>query len=238
MRLRVLSDDLPATEWQRVRTLQRENPYAAFHAASPATLTDDLSADAWQWVRERQIRGLAPPPTSAGSVRRVALAASPPDTEVEGVVVNGLRPPAKAPPRPPAPTGPLRGRPGPAAMVAGALNSIASGPNRSESIEIDGVKGRVSRGAGRDVRAEGRVPGINVPVGASGVLDAPSGRAEISVSGVKGRGIGLPDRIRIYMTPTGELDFDLPGPIRLGPIPILKKGTYAIGTRDRPTPRK
>ena len=60
--------------------------------------------------------------------------------------------------------------------LAGAVNAITSGPNRSEAIHTKDFTGRVSRGGGRDVRA--------------------------------------------------------------GPFPILKKGTYVIGTPDLPIPRK
>ncbi len=103
-------------------------------------------------------------------------------------------------------------------------------------------RARVSRGAGRDVWAGGRLR-LNgrpfpLPVGASGLLEPPTGRAEVTVSGVKGRGIGLPGRIRIYTTPSGELDFDLPGPVKVGPFPILDKGTYVIGTPDTPKARR
>ena len=77
-----------------------------------------------------------------------------------------------------------------------------------------------------------------LPVGASGLLEPPTGRAEVTVSGVKGRGIGLPGRIRIYTIPSGELDFDQPGPVKVGPFPILDKGTYVIGTPDTPKARR
>jgi hypothetical protein len=47
------------------------------------------------------------------------------------------------------------------------------------------------------------------------------------VSGLKGRGgIGLPERVRFCTTPTGELDVDLSGPLKLGPITIRPKRTY------------
>jgi hypothetical protein len=54
--------------------------------------------------------------------------------------------------------GPLTGRPGTAAMVAGALNTIAGGANTSAPIDIKGrVDGTISRGSGQDVRAQGKV---------------------------------------------------------------------------------
>lgn len=47
------------------------------------------------------------------------------------------------------------------------------------------------------------------------------------MSGLKGRGgIGLPERVRFCTTPTGELDVDLSGPLKLGPITIRPKRTY------------
>ena len=121
-----------------------------------------------------------------------------------------------------------------AAALGGAVNAIAGGPNQTQPIDKAGFKGQVTRGSGRDVRADGKVKEIPLPVGASGTLEPPTGRAEITLSGVKGRGVGLPGRIRIYTTPSGELDFDLPGPIKVGPISIRPKGTYVIGTPDPP----
>jgi hypothetical protein len=131
----------------------------------------------------------------------------------------------------------LTGRPGTAAFVAGALNTIASGPNTSARIDnIKHIDGTVTRGAGRDVSAEGRAYGREV--GAQGALDPPTGRAEVSASAIKGRGIGLPPRVRFYTTPTGELDVELSGPITLGRIPFVSKGTYVIGEPDPPSRRR
>jgi hypothetical protein len=131
--------------------------------------------------------------------------------------------------------------------VVGALNTIAGGPNTSARIDQELENGghidaALTRGPGRDVRASGTLdlPFLPRPitVGADGTLDPPTGRAEISASGVKGRSIQLPPRIRVYTTPTGELDVDLPGAIRIGGIPISRGGTYVIGQRDRPKRRK
>lgn len=121
-----------------------------------------------------------------------------------------------------------------AAIVAGALNAIATGPNTSAQIKGKGipVNGTVSRGPGREVQASGKVKGVPLPVSATGTLDPPTGRAEISVSRVEGRGIGLPSRMRIYTTPTGELDFELPGPIEFLGAPVVSKGRYVIGEPD------
>ena len=218
MRRVQLRDDMTMADWQRVRSMQRADPFGGI---DPSTVpTDDLPADQWQWARGRQALGLAGGQTSP--VRQVALAA----------------PQAK----PPVTQGPLTGRPGAAAMVAGAVNAVTSGPNQSAPINTKGFTGWISRGAGRDVRAEGKLRlkdmPIPLPVGASGLLEPPTGRAEVTVSVVKGRGIGLPGRIRIYTTPSGELDFDLPGPVKVGPFPILEKGTYVIGTRDTPKQRR
>lgn len=218
MRREPLRDDLSMADWHRARSMQRADP---FGGVDPLTVpNDDLPPDQWQWARGRQARGLVGASTSA--VRQVALAA----------------PQAGTPASPHITQGPLTGRPGAAAMVAGAVNAITRGPNRSAPIDTKRFTGRISRGAGRDVRAEGKLrlkdTPIPLPVGASGLLEPPTGRAEVMVSGVKGRGIGLPGRIRIYTTPSGELDFDLPGPVRVGPFPILDRGTYVIGTPDLP----
>ena len=218
MRRMQLRDDLTMADWQRVRSMQRADPFGGI---DPSTVpTDDLPADQWQWARGQQARGLVG--GQVLPVRQVALSA----------------PQAK----PPVTQGPLTGRAGTAAMVAGAVNAITSGPNQSAPIDTKRFTGRISRGAGRDVRAEGNLrlndTPIPLPVGASGLLEPATGRAEVTVSGVKGRGIGLPGRIRIFTTPSGELDVDLPGPVRVGPFPILDKGTYVIGTRDTPKRRQ
>jgi len=165
-------------------------------------------------------------------VRLAALQTSQP-TEVDGVVVTAPRKAPPAAPRPP-PSGPLRGRPGVAATVAGALNTIAAGPNTSAPIKGKDlpVHGTITRGAGRDLTATARVLGADV--GARGTLDPPSGRAEISLSGIVGEKIGLPPHIRVYTTPTGELDIDLSGPVRLGRFTLRPRGTYVIGQKDPP----
>lgn len=227
MRRSSLSDTLPMADWQRIRSLQRADPFGDARVTGPRAPTDDLPMDQWHWARERQVRGLAAPRSAMAEVRRVALRASQPATEVEAVTVTAPSRAAATPSALRVAKGPLTGRPGTAAMVAGAVKAIISGPNRSEAIHTKDFTGRVSRGGGRDVRAEGQLilqdRRIPLPVGASGVLEPPTGRAEVTVSGVKGRGVGLPSRVRIYTTPSGELDFDLPGPVRVGPFPILKK---------------
>jgi hypothetical protein len=128
--------------------------------------------------------------------------------------------------------GPLTGRPGTAAMVAGALNTIAGGANTSAPIDIKGrVDGTISRGSGQDVRAQGKVrlPLLGpIPVDARGTLDPPApGKAEVSVSNINGKGVGLP-RARFYNTPSGELDVDLSGDLKFGGVTIRKRGTYVV----------
>ncbi len=230
MRREPLRDDLSMADWHRVRSMQRADPFGGI---DPSTApTDDLPPDQWQWARGRQARGLVGGSTTP--VRQVAFAAPQVPTEVESVTVTAPQPTTRTPAKPATVTGPLTGRPGAAAYVAGIVNAIAGGPNQTQPIDKAGFKGQVTRGSGRDVRADGKVREIPLPVGASGTLEPPTGRAEITLSGVKGRGVGLPDRIRIYTTPSGELDFDLPGPIKVGPISIVPKGTHVIGTPDPP----
>jgi len=231
---RALSDRLLGTEWQRLRNLQLVGP--GWDAPQPKrpVLRDDLPAQDWQRLRDAQARGLVP---SLDGVRPVRLAAllTPRPTEVDAVVVTAPRKPAPVAPRPP-PSGPLRGRPGVAAVVAGALNTIASGPNTSAPLPVGPFNGTVSRGAGRDIRAAGKVGGV-IDVGVEGVLDPPTGRAEISASGLRGgKGVRVPPRVRVFTTPTGELDVELSGPVGVGPF-RRGKGTYYIGTPDRPKRR-
>jgi hypothetical protein len=81
--------------------------------------------------------------------------------------------------------------------------------------------------------ARGRVFGI--PAGARGVLDPQTGRAEVSVSDVHSetRGVRLPPKVRVYNTPSGELDVTLSSDVTL-PVfgTVAGKGTYVIGRRD------
>jgi len=129
-------------------------------------------------------------------------------------------------------------------MVAGALNTIAGGPNRSAPIEVKGrVDGTISRGSGRDVHAQGTItpPVLHRPirVGAQGTLDPLTpGKAEVSASGIRGTGGGLPSRVRVYNTPTGELDIDLGGPVKVFGVPMLGGGAYVIGQPDPPARRR
>jgi hypothetical protein len=116
----------------------------------------------------------------------------------------------------------LTGRPGTPALVAGALNTIAGSPNTSAAVP----GGTLRRGAGSDVRGDARIFGRHI--GAHGSLDPPSGRSEVSVSGIQGEGVTLPPRVRVYNTPTGELDLELPDSIKIKGFTIQKKGTYVI----------
>jgi len=232
VRPRGLSDRLSPTEWQRLRNLQLGYPLRDNPKLGPAGLSDELPAADWQRLRDAQARGLVASIDTARPVRLAAFKASQP-TEVDGVVVTA---PRKSPP--PAPkrphSGPLRGRPGAAAIVAGALNTIAAGPNTSARIEGKDVpvEGTITRGAGQDLRATARVLGVDV--GARGALDPPTARAEIGLSGIVGEKIGLPPHVRVYTTPTGELDIDLSGPVKLGPVVVRRKGVYVIGREDPP----
>jgi hypothetical protein len=214
-------------EWLRVRDRQLAGGGATTAPPFDAP-SDDMSMGQWQRIRDWQVRGDPLPWERSAPVQVAQLGAS---TQSQ-------------------PKGPLTGRPGTAAIVAGALNTIASGPNTSAPVVIhdprpgkpDVVDGRINRGAGRDLQAgaEVRIPGFGTHrVGAQGTLDPlVPGRAEVSASGIRSSGaIGLPSRVRIYTTPSGELDADLDGPVKVFglDVPWLKKGTYAIGDRD---PRK
>lgn len=209
-----LDDSLAMEEWQRLRNLQIAGGDEGGSFA-PAALADDLSMQDWRRIRDHQADG-------------AFLGARPMHVAVV----------AAAQPRKP-----LTGRPGTAAVVAGALNTIVSGPNTSAPVRAKGVDGVVRRGAGRDVSAEGKVwmpgiprlPGLPAPrLRAEGALEPPTGRAEVVISKVRGRGaVELPDRVRFFNTPGGELDVELPSDGRIGPVPIAK-GVYVIGKPDPP----
>lgn len=230
----VLSDRLSPTEWQRLRNLQLGDPLRDNPRLGREGLSDDLPAADWQRLRDAQVRGLVASIDTARPVRLAAFKVSQP-TEVDSLVVPAPRKSPPPAPKPP-PSGPLRGRPGVAAIVAGALNTIAGGPNTSAPLPVVPFNGTVSRGAGRDIRAFGKIGGA-ISVDVEGVLDPPTGRAEISASGLRGvKGVQVPQRVRVYTTPTGELDVELSGPVGVGPL-RLGKGTYYIGTPDRPKRR-
>jgi hypothetical protein len=227
----VLNDELPGPEWQRLRNMQMRGELPGDGRPRRTPPTDNLSAPAWFGMRDAQVRGLD---FASGAALMPAVALqSAPVKEVEGVVVNPRRRAAERQLKPSRPQGPLKGRPGVAAIVAGALNTIAAVPNTSAPLKVAPFDGSVSRGAGRDIRASGKIGGA-LSVGVEGVLDPPTGRAEISASSLSGKGVRVPSRIRIYTTPTGELDVELPGPAGVGPF-RFGKGTYYIGTPD---PRK
>lgn len=213
-----LTDDLPVVDWVR-----RRDAMAAGERTpdAPMRLSDELSVVDWMAVRNRPTRGDA-----------MAMAYQ---TEVDPVIVRGRS--VAAQPKPQPKPSPLKGRPGAAALVAGALNAITAGPNTTGTAEIENWgKGTIRRGPAADVHVNGRVGGIGF--GADGTLDPASGKPEVSFSDVKGRGlVKLPPRIRVFTTPTGELDFELSGPIKLAPKDVLGKGTYVIGTPDPPKPK-
>jgi hypothetical protein len=221
-----LDDSLAIGEWQRLRNLPLAGQAAELEPSTSAPLDDDLPMLDWQRVRNRQVGGSPQPSGGARPVRVSAMAAE----------AHARRP---QPPTPDAarPRGPLRGRPGPAAVVADTLNTIASGPNTSAPVHTKGVDGVVRRGEGYDVSGEAKIAIPNVPykpsVRAEGMLEPPTGRAEVIISKPRGHSIlgavELPERIRFFNTPSGELDVDLPSDVKIGPVTIQKRGRYAIG---------
>jgi hypothetical protein len=46
--------------------------------------------------------------------------------------------------------------------------------------------------------------------------------------------VRLPERVRFYNTPSGELDVHLPSDIKIGKITVRPKGDYCIGQPDSP----
>jgi len=117
----------------------------------------------------------------------------------------------------------LTGRPGTAALVAGALNTIAGAPNTSAPVP----GGVLRRGAGSAVRGDASILGRHL--GAHGFLDPPTGKPEVSVSGLEGEGVILPSHVRVFNTPSGELDIELPAAVKLNRYVTLRpKGTYSI----------
>lgn len=202
---------------RRNRLLQHENdpaPGASKAPFRPVAPDDRLPMDLWQRARSWQVSNGAFPAFRTAAPVGFSRPGSPVSTRS-----------ARVPP-----SGPLTGRPGPAARVARALNTIASAPNTSAQVSEDRVSGTLLRGPAGDVRARGRIAGL-YRVGADGRLDPPTGRPEISVSGLKGEGIDLPAHVRFYNTPTGELDVDLSGSIGVGPLRV-GKGVYVIGAPD------
>lgn len=156
----------PAGHWRRPRS----RPAWADGAQRRAAAADG------QRLRNAQAQGLFP--ASAAPARMAALGAQP---TVEGVVVTAPRKQIAPAARPTPSKGPLAGRPGTAAMVAGALNKIASGPNTSAQIESSLENGIVTRGPGRGVQARGKVAGVDLPIGVRGTLDPLRSRRDFSV---------------------------------------------------------
>lgn len=197
-------------------------------AGSP-TLDDDMPMPDWQAARNAQVKA---GDSRAGRPAVQLLAAPGALRGVAPSVVAATT--SSGPPKPTASSGLLRGRPGTAALVAGALNTIAGGPNTSARITGDHVDGVIARGGGRDVTADAKVFGFGTH--ARGTIDPQTGRREISVSGLNGNR-PLPSHVRVYNTPSGELDLDLSGPANLG---LIKKGKgiYVIGQPDPPKKTK
>jgi hypothetical protein len=223
MRQNFLGDDLPTSKWMALRNRDLGGEAHAVMGLTQPALGDDLSMVDWLDLRDRQVRGLT---TSAErpTVRVVRYVAAPAGDKGRSAQAAASR-------------GPLTGRPGVAAVVAGALNTIAGGPNTSAPIRTGSVNGAVTRGDGQDIRGTARIFGIPRPLGARGTLNPPSGRKEIGVSEVESEtpGLDLPDRVRIYNTPTGQLNIELADPITFGGFQLKNKGTWIIGAPD---PRK
>lgn len=125
------------------------------------------------------------------------------------------------------------------------LVGLAAGVSRFATVgEMGRVEfaGNVERGAGYDVRIEGKVGEGRLPIPpalrAKGRLDPLSGRAEVTFSGGTSLtpGFRVPARLRFYNTPTGELDYELPSDVRFGPFEIAK-GRHVIGEADAPKRR-
>jgi hypothetical protein len=226
--------------WRRAQELwdgdaAPQDPFG--HQLDASNPGDHLSMDDGARSRMVYAAGDRPPRLTVQAPGSVPLAAPAPPTQLSGLTVTAPRP-VKQP-------APLTGRPGPADIVARTLNTIAAGPNsagplpRARLGPIGATDGRLARGAGSNVHGEAQVgiPGFKQSIGADGTLDPPSGRPEVSFSGIKGKGVDLPPRVRVLTTPTGELDVELTGPMGYGPISV-PKGTYVIGTPDRPRSRK
>ena len=230
----LLDDDLPMNEWQRLRSLQLggaamwTNPDSVYGVPS---LRDDMPVGDWQRIRKWQLSSGASDDLGR-PVERLLWSEPRPTPKVSSLTSTAPRTRAPLQPETPPMKGPLTGRPGDAAIVARALNTVVSAPNTSAPLPLREFNGTLSRGAGRDIRAQGVFK--RIPLGARGVLDPPTGRAEVSASAIAGQGIGLPPRVRVYTTPTGELDVDLAGPVKLGPVTLRPRGTYVIGTPDPP----
>ena len=131
---------------------------------------------------------------------------------------------------------PLTGRPGAAAIVAGALNTVVGGPNTSAPINVGGVDATVRRGAGRDLQANGRISipqGPRVSFQASGVLDQPSTSPGVSLSGIRSAtfGLTLPRSARVYNAANGELDAAIPQAVKVFGVPIYEPGVYEVPGR-------
>jgi hypothetical protein len=243
-----------ADEWddmiRRNRQLQAKNDPTFDDGRAPEAPEDgyatdlndpDLPIDVWQQLRKQQLAAAH------------ALVPSDPDASRQdrGADIPGGNPG----PRPVMPVAAARrgltGRSGAAEMVAGAINTMAASTNSRTTIPSSVGPITVSRGPGQQVDAGGRakirVKGVpistSVPFGVSGQLDAASTQPGVSFSKVAGHvGIGgfesFPNHLRVFNTPTGELDYEFCPDIRYSAPGGLFRwsypaGTYVIGAPDR-----
>lgn len=136
----------------------------------------------------------------------------------------------------------LTGHAGMPAVVAGAVNVITSRPNSHAQVNAGKTRIDIRRGSGTDVQGSADVPRIG-KIKASGNLNPPTSRREVSVANVRGTadpGVieSFPNKIRIYNDEKGRLMYEvspglilnvptLPGLPRLK-LPLQKAGNYVI----------
>lgn len=129
----------------------------------------------------------------------------------------------------------LKGEAGIPSIVAGALNSITSGPNTSASIATKMAIIRLHRGGGQTVEATGVEPWAFT---ASGTLAPATSRREVSFSQIKAgapKPLGfasVPNQVRVYNPPDGRLLYEIkPGlKLKVGPLTVINQpaGRYQI----------
>ena len=126
----------------------------------------------------------------------------------------------------------LRGTNPISSAVAGAVNTITSGPNTSAPLDVGGVRGLVRRGNGRDLIATGRVPRFPGSIRATGQLDPANGR-DIGISDIREsiRFVTLPSQVRLYNTPDGRLHARTTGDLEIGVGPAkvrVRQGDHTL----------
>lgn len=150
---------------------------------------------------------------------------------------------------------PLTGRPGIAADIAKVINTVTSGPGTRAQLPRNFGSVAISRDARQGVNARGNVKipttGLHPSIDVTGQLDPGNGTSDVAISGMTGNvGAGkfdeFPKRIRVFNTPTGELDLEMhPGIGISAPIPFTGRrmrifgrpeGIYVIGEPDPPRP--